>query len=73
MQCHFDWRNFPISKPGFLQRMPECMVHSHRKGKCSCEDIMKKLVWNNKYILNDGKSLYYAFFTTHVDLAKSKI
>ena len=38
------------------------MIHSHRKGKCSYEDITNQLVRNNKYILNDGKSLYHAFF-----------
>ena len=38
------------------------MVHSHRKRKCSYEDITNQLLRNNKYILNDGKSLYHAFF-----------
>ena len=50
--------------------MPEYMVHSHGKGKCSCEDKMNQLVWNNKYILNDGKSLYYAFFHNTCRLSK---
>ena len=50
--------------------MPGCMVHSHRKGKCSCKDIMNQLVWNNKYILNDGKSLYYAFFNNTCRIRK---
>ena len=50
--------------------MPECMVHSHRKSKCSCEDKMNQLVWNNQFILNDGKSLYYAFFHNTCRLSK---
>ena len=50
--------------------MPECMVHSHRKGKCSCKDIMNQLVWNNKYILNDGKSLFYTFFNNTCRIRK---
>ena len=50
--------------------MPGCMVHSHRKGKCFCKDIMNQLVWNNKYILNVGKSLYYAFFNNTCRIRK---
>ena len=32
------------------------------KEACSHEDMMNQLVWNNKYILSNGKSLYRAFF-----------
>ena len=32
-----------------------------RKEGHSYEDIMNQFVWNNKYILSEGKSLYHAF------------
>ena len=32
------------------------------KEACSHEDMMNQLVWNNKYILSYGKSLYRVFF-----------
>lgn len=69
LQCDFDCRNLPISKPGFY-RLPGYMVHSHRKGKCSYEDIMNQLVWNNNYTLSDGKSLYHAFFHNTFGISK---
>ena len=42
------------------------------KGKevCSYEDIMNQLVWNNKYILSDGKLLYHAFFHNTCGISK---
>ena len=32
------------------------------KEACSHEDMMNQLVWHNKYILSNGKSLYRVFF-----------
>lgn len=32
-----------------------------RKEVYSYEDIMNQLVWNKKYILSEGKSLYHSF------------
>ena len=45
-----------------LQRRLDARSTLTGKEACSHEDMMNQLVWNNKYILSNGKSLYRAFF-----------
>ena len=41
-----------------------------RKEVYSYEDIMNQFVWNNKYILREGKSLYHAFLHNTCGISK---
>ena len=60
LQCHFDCRNLPISMPGFYKDCLDTWSTLTRKEVNSYEDTMNQFVWNNKYILSEGKSLYHA-------------
>lgn len=40
------------------------------KEACSHENMMNQLVWNNKYILSNGKSLYRVFFRDTCGIGK---
>jgi len=67
LQGHFDCRNLPIFIPGFYKDCLDAWSILTGKEVCSYEDIKSQLVWNKKYILSDGKSLYHRpSFTIHV-------
>ena len=70
LQCHFDCRNLPISMPGFYKDYLDAWSLFTRKEVHSYEDIMNQFVWNNKYILREGKSLYHAFFHNTCGISK---
>ena len=71
LQCHFDCRNLPISMPGFYKDCLDAWSTLTRKEVHSYEDIMNQFVWNKKYNLSEGKSLYHAF--PHNTCGMSKI
>ena len=62
-QCHFDCRNLPIFMPGFYKDCLDAWSSLTRQEVYSYEDIMNQVVWNNRYILSEGKSLHYVFIT----------
>ena len=70
LQCHFDCRNLPISIPGFYKDCLDAWSTLTRKEVHSYEDIMNQFVWNNKYILSEGKSLYHAFLHNTCGISK---
>ena len=70
LQCHFDCRNLPISMPGFYKDCLDAWSLLTRKEVHSYEDIMNQFVWNNKYILMEGKSLCHAFFHNTCGISK---
>ena len=71
LQCHFDCRNLPISLPEFYKDCLDAWSTLSSKEVSSYEGIMNQYLWNNKYILCEGKSLYNAFL--HMTCAISKI
>ena len=70
LQCNFDCRNLPISMPGFYKDCLDAWSSLTRKEVYSYEDIMNQFVWNNKYILSEGKSLYHAFLHNTCGISK---
>ena len=61
LHCQFDTRKLPISLPVFYKDCLEAWSSLTNKEVNSYEDIMSQVVWNNKHILCQGKSLYQAF------------
>ena len=61
---------FTIAMPGFYKYCLDMWSTLKGKEVCSYEDIMNQLVWNNKYILSDGKLLYHAFFHNTCGISK---
>ena len=70
LQCNFDCRNLPISMPEFYKDCLDAWSTLTRKEVYSYEDIMNQFVWNNKYILREGKSLYHAFLHNTCGISK---
>ena len=71
LQCHFDCQKLPIFLPEFYKDCLAAWSTLSSKEVCSYEDVMNQYLWNNKNILCEGKSLYYAFF--HINCGISKI
>ena len=65
LQCHFDYRNLPITLPMFYKDCLKAWSYLTTKEVVSYQDIMNQVVWNNKYILSLGKSIYQPFFRNH--------
>ena len=61
LKCHFDCRNLPISLAEFYKDCLDAWSTLSSKEVSSYEGIMNQYLWNNKYILCEGKSLYNAF------------
>ena len=62
LYCQFDTRKLPISLPIFFYK--DCLnawSSLTTKEVDSYEDVMNQVIWNNKRILSQGKSLYQAF------------
>ena len=55
LQCHFDYRNLPITLPMFYKDCLEAWSYLTTKKVVSYQDLMNQVVWNNKYILGLGK------------------
>ena len=70
LQCHFDCSKLPVSMPAFYKDCLNAWSTLTEKKVCSYEDIMNQFVWNNKYILSDGKSLYHVFFHNTCGISK---
>ena len=70
LQCHFDCRNLPIFMPGFYKDCLDAWSSLTRQEVYSYEDIMNQVVWNNRYILSEGKSLHYPFFHNICGISK---
>ena len=71
LQCHFDCQKLPIFLPEFYKDCLAAWSTLSSKEVCSYEDVMNQYLWNNKNILCEGKSLYYAFF--HINCGISKV
>ena len=70
LQCHFDCRSLSIFMPEFYKDCLDAWSTLTRKEVYSYEDIMNQFVWNNKYILREGKSLYHAFLHNTCGISK---
>ena len=71
LQCHFDCSKLPVSMPAFYKDCLNAWSTLTEQEACSYGDIMNQFVWNNKYILSDGKSLYHAFFHNTCGISKA--
>ena len=72
LQCHFDCgsRNLPIFMPGFYKDCLDAWSSLTWQEVYSYEDVMNQVVWNNRYILSEGKSLHHPFFHNICGISK---
>ena len=70
LQCHFHSGTLPIFMPGFYKDCLDTWSSLTRQEVYSYEDIMNQVVWNNRYVLSEGKSLHYPFFHNICGISK---
>ena len=70
LQCHFDIRKLPIFLPEFYRSCLDAWSTLTGKEVSSYADIINQYLWNNKYILCEGVSIYYAFFHENCRISK---
>ena len=62
--CDFDLKKLPVTIPAFyeerIKRLAKCSAANHLSVQDqSRQDLSKAIVWNNKFICIDGKSVYF--------------
>ena len=61
-QCNFDYRTLSITLPIFYRECLQAWCSMTNYDSTSYEGIMNQIIWNNKYILSQGKSIFQSFF-----------
>ena len=61
-QCNFDYRTLSITLPIFYRECLQAWSLMTNYDSTSYEGIMNQIIWNNKYILSQGKSIFQSFF-----------
>ena len=61
-QCNFDYRTLSITLPIFYRECLQAWSSMTNYDSTSYEGIMNQIIWNNKYILSQGKSIFQSFF-----------
>ena len=63
MQCNFDHRTLSqITLPVFYSECLQAWSSMTNYDSSSYEGIMNQIIWNNKYILSDGKFIFQSVF-----------
>ena len=60
--CNFDHRTLSISLPTFYRECLQAWSLMNNYDSSSYEGIMNQIIWNNKYILSEGKSFFSVGF-----------
>ena len=60
--CNFDHRTLSISLPTFYRECLQAWSSMNNYDSSSYEGIMNQIIWNNKYILSEGKSIFQSVF-----------
>ena len=58
----FDNRTLPITLPIFYRECLQAWSSFTNYDSSSYEGLMNKIIWNNKYIIRQGKSIFQSFF-----------
>ena len=61
-QCNFDHRTLSITLPFFYRECLQALSSMTSYDSSSYEGIMNKIIWNNKYILSEGKLIFQSVF-----------
>ena len=61
-QCNFDHRTLSITLPIFYRECLQAWSSMTNYDSSSYEGIMSQIIWNNKYILSEGKSIFLSVF-----------
>ena len=61
-QCNFDHQTLPITLPNFCRECLQAWSLVTNYDSSSYEGIMNQIIWNNKYILHEGKSIFKLVF-----------
>ena len=61
--CDFDLKKLPVKLPAFYEEcfksFAKCSAANHTSVQDQKRDLSKAIVWNNKFICIDGKSVYF--------------
>ena len=60
--CNFDHRTLSITLPTFYRECLQAWSSMNNYDSSSYEGIMNQIIWNNKYILSEGKSIFQSVF-----------
>jgi len=60
--CKFDYRTLSITLPTFYRECLQAWSSMNNYDSSSYEGIMNQIIWNNKYILSEGKSFFHSVF-----------
>ena len=62
LKCQFDTCKLPVSLPVFYKDCFDAWSFLTKKDVESYGDIMNQVIWNNKNILREGRSIYLPVF-----------
>ena len=64
LACDFDVKKLPIKLPEFYEECLKCFaeisVESKMKNDQMSNDVASVIIWNNKNICVDGRSIYHS-------------
>ena len=58
MRCNFQTSKLKINLPAFYKDCFDAWSEVNGKTPSSYEDIIKEIIWNNKFLFHDKKSMY---------------
>jgi len=61
-ECNFDNRTLSITLPIFYRECLQALSSITNYDSSSYEGLMNQIIWNNKYILSEGKSIFQSVF-----------
>ena len=62
LKCQVDTSKLPIRLPNFYKDCLDALAFLTKTNVVTYEDIMNQVIWNNKNILSQGRSIYLPFF-----------
>ena len=62
LKCQFDTRKLPVALPVFYKDCFDAWSFLVKRNVATYEDVMNQVIWNNKNILSQGKSIYQQLF-----------
>ena len=62
LHCNFDCRKLSISLPVFYKECLQAWSSRTNHDSTTYKGIMNQIIWNNKYILSEGKSIFQPIF-----------
>jgi len=62
LHCNFDCRKLSISLPVFYKECLQAWSSRNNYDSSTYKGIMNQIIWNNKYILSERKSIFQPIF-----------